>query len=140
SPTRLPANPYQVRRARRPLSQRRFAYPDCSSRPWLACRFLSLLRPPTARFRPGGFEMRVTALLLVSVLFAWAPAFAQDWDQFTFKDDGFKVDFPGPPKIAESTFKSEYGADIPARVYTVDKGREHYKVTVADYTQAPRLL
>ena len=84
--------------------------------------------------------MRVTVLLLASVLFACAPAFAQDWDQFTFKDDGFKVDFPGQPKIAETTFKSEYGADVPAHVYTVDKGREHYKVTVADYTQAPRLL
>ena len=84
--------------------------------------------------------MRVTVLFIASVVLACAPAFAQDWDQFTFKDDGFKVDFPGPPKISETTFKSEYGADIPARVYTVDKGREHYKVTVADYTQAPRLL
>jgi hypothetical protein len=84
--------------------------------------------------------MRVTALLLVSVLCVCGSVFAQDWDLHTFKDDGFKVDFPAEPKITETTFKSEYGADIPAHVYTVDQGRDHYKVTVADYTQAPRLL
>ena len=86
--------------------------------------------------------MRVSRLVfaLVVVAVGAGSAFAQDWDQFTFKEDGFKVDFPMQPKVATSTFTSEYGAELPAKIYTVDQGRDHYKVTVADYTQAPRIL
>jgi hypothetical protein len=84
--------------------------------------------------------MRVTTLLIASVLFVCGPAFAQDWDQYINKEDGFKVDFPAPPRVAETTFKSEYGADLPARVYSAARGLERYSVTVVDYTQDPKLL
>jgi hypothetical protein len=84
--------------------------------------------------------MRVTALLVASVLLVCGPAFAQDWEEYTNKDDGFRVDFPGPPKVMPTTFKSEYGADLPARVYSVARGAERYSITVVDYTEAPRLL
>jgi hypothetical protein len=84
--------------------------------------------------------MRASRLALALVIFTAGTASAQNWDQYTFKEDGFKVDFPAAPKVTTTTFKSEYGADLPAKVYTVDQGREHYKVTVADYTQAPRIL
>src|SRR5437763_5774505 len=84
--------------------------------------------------------MRAGRLVFALVVFAAGPAFAQDWQQYSFNEDGFKVDFPAQPKVATSTFKSEYGAVLPAKVYTVDQGRDHYKVTVADYMQAPRIL
>src|ERR1700757_1028492 len=84
--------------------------------------------------------MRVSTLIFALVIFTAGSAFAQDWALYTFKEDGFKVDFPTQPKVATSTFKSEYGAALPAKVYTVDQGRDHYKVTVADYTQSPRIL
>ena len=77
--------------------------------------------------------MRVTALLFASVFFACAPAFAQDWDQFTFKDDGFKVDFPGTPKVTDTTWKSQMDYILPGKVYSVEKGKERYSVTVIDY-------
>jgi len=42
--------------------------------------------------------MRASRLVFVLVVFCVAavaaPAFAQDWDLYTFKEDGFKVDFP----------------------------------------------
>ena len=94
------------------------------------CQYLRLWR----------IEMRVTVLLLASVLFACAPAFAQEWELYTNNEDGFKLDFPGTPKITQTTFKSEYGAELPARVYTANKGQERYSLTVADYREAPRLL
>jgi hypothetical protein len=84
--------------------------------------------------------MRVNALLLAFVLFACAPAFAQEWELYTNNEDGFKLDFPSTPKITQTTFKSEYGAELPARVYTANKGQERYSLTVADYREAPRLL
>ena len=85
-------------------------------------------------------HMRVTPLVLALVLSTSGSAFAQDWDLYTNKDDGFKVDFPGQPRVTETTFKSEYGADLPAHVYSAARGQERYSVTVVDYNQAARLL
>jgi uncharacterized membrane protein YgcG len=68
------------------------------------------------------------------------PALAQDWDLYTNNEDGFKVDFPSAPKMTQTTFKSEYGADLPTHVYSASRGAERYSVTVVDYTDAPRLL
>jgi len=78
--------------------------------------------------------MRVTAIVFAAAVLVAASASAQEWDQYVSTQDGFKVDFPGQPKIAETTWKSEYGYMLPARVFTVDKGKEHYSMTVVDYT------
>jgi hypothetical protein len=77
--------------------------------------------------------MRVTALAFAVALSIAASASAQEWDQYVSTQDGFKVDFPGQPKVAETTWKSEYGYMLPARVYTADKGKEHYSMTVVNY-------
>src|SRR5262249_43961142 len=69
-------------------------------------------------------KMRVTALLFALLLCLCGSAFAQDWELYTNNDDGFKLDFPGAPKMTQTTFKSEYGADLPAHVYTATKGQE----------------
>ena len=84
--------------------------------------------------------MRATALLLTSLLCFCGSAFAQDWELYTNNEDGFKLDFPGAPKMTQTTFKSEYGADLPAHLYTATKGQEKYSLTVVDYREAPRLL
>ncbi len=60
--------------------------------------------------------MRVTTVVFASVLFLSGSAFAQDWGEYINKEEGFRVDCPGPPTVTETTFKSEYGADLPARV------------------------
>jgi hypothetical protein len=83
--------------------------------------------------------MRVTTLVLASALGLSASGFAQEWSEYINRDDGFRVDFPGPPTIRQTTFKSEYGLDLPARVYSVTRGPERYSITVADYREAPRL-
>ena len=77
--------------------------------------------------------MRVTTLVFAVALSIAGSASAQDWEQYVSTKDGFKVDFPGPPKVTETTWKSEYNYTLPARVFTVDKGREHYSMTVVDY-------
>ena len=78
--------------------------------------------------------MRVTTIVFAVVLSIAGSASAQDWEQYVSNQDGFKIDFPGAPKIATTTWKSEYGYMLPARVYSVDKGKEHYSMTVVDYT------
>ena len=60
-------------------------------------------------------------------------ASAQDWELYVSTQDGFTIDFPGPPQVADTTWTTEQGYALPARVYSVQKGRELYSMTVADY-------
>ena len=77
--------------------------------------------------------MRAIAIVVALMLSAAASASAQDWDEFVSKDDGFKVDFPGQPKVTDITWKSQLDYILPGKVYSVEKGKERYSVTVIDY-------
>ena len=85
-------------------------------------------------------RVRLSLSLFALLLSISGPAVAQDWDLYTNNENGFKVDFPSAPRMTQTTFKSEYGADLPAHVYSASRGSERYSVTVVDYTEAPRLL
>ena len=67
-----------------------------------------------------------------------APAFAQEFAEFTSVEDGFRVVFPGQPTSTTTTYKSEYGADLPAKVYRTD-GVQKYSVTVVDYRNIQKI-
>jgi hypothetical protein len=56
-----------------------------------------------------------------------------EWTEYQNIQDGFKVVFPGQPKISETTWTSEYGYKLPARTYTAERGRERYSVMIVDY-------
>jgi hypothetical protein len=83
--------------------------------------------------------MRTTAFVFGLVLSISGPAAAQDWTEYVNTQDGFKVDLPGQPKVTETTWKSQMDYILPARVYSVDKGRERYSITVVDYTRLEAL-
>jgi len=74
------------------------------------------------------------------VLSIQGSAFAQEWTEFASRDDRFTCNFPGQPKVTETTWTSEYGASLPARVYSAEVGQSRYSMTVADYNQTQRLL
>ena len=48
------------------------------------------------------------------ILSSVTPVFAQEWTEFVSREDGFKVNVPSEPKVTETTYTSEYGADLPA--------------------------
>ncbi|HXD15967.1 MAG TPA: hypothetical protein VN654_03055 [Vicinamibacterales bacterium] len=77
--------------------------------------------------------MRVIAIAVSVMLLAAGTAAAQEWEEFVSKDDGFKVDFPGKPTVTDMTWKSQMDYILPGKVYSVDKGRERYSMTVVDY-------
>ncbi len=83
---------------------------------------------------PEEDTMRVTSLLVVLLLCVTGSAVAQEWIEYMNPQDCFKVNFPSQPKMTETTWKSEMNYVLPARVYSADKGREHYSVTVIDYS------
>ena len=75
-------------------------------------------------------------ITLLVALFCWAttPALGQEWQQYVNTEDGFAVNFPGPPNVTETTWRSQLDYRLPARVYLVDRGQERYVVTVVDYS------
>jgi hypothetical protein len=79
----------------------------------------------------------VLVALLVSVP---GGALAQEWSEFASREDRFTVNFPGPPQISDTTWSSEYGAVLPARLYTAGIGPSRFSVTAVDYSGVEQRL
>jgi hypothetical protein len=78
--------------------------------------------------------MRLNAFVFAALLAIPCSVAAQEWDEYTSLADGFRLNFPGQPKVAEITWTSQLNYILPARVYSAEKGRERYSVTVVDYS------
>jgi len=78
--------------------------------------------------------MGKSAIICVLALLVTRPVFAQEWTEYKSVRDGFQAQFPGQPRVVETTWKSQAGFSLPARVYSAERGRERYSVTVADYS------
>ena len=72
----------------------------------------------------------IAAALVLSLV---TPALAQEWEDFVFVEDGFKVNFPGRPQVENTTWISQYRYTLPARIYRASRGAERYSATVVDY-------
>ena len=81
-----------------------------------------------------------TLLAATLVLAVSAPAVAQEWEEFVSREDGFTANFPGKPTITETTYKSQFGADLPARVYSGTLGPSRFSLTVVDYRPIEKIL
>ena len=84
--------------------------------------------------------MRLMLLLAVLVVSAPATSVAQELIEFASPDERFTITFPGQPSVTETTWISQFGTILPARVYTGPQGTSRYSVTVVDYTPDERLL
>ena len=85
--------------------------------------------------------MRRTSLMAsVLILALSASAVAQEWDEFFSKEERFSVNFPGKPTVSETTWTSQFGAILPARVYSGISGSGRFSITVVDYNPIQRLL
>jgi hypothetical protein len=78
--------------------------------------------------------MRTTTLVLAALLSTSVLAAAQEADEYVNTKDGFKIYFPAQPAVKDITWISQQDFKLPGRVYSVDKGKEHYSVTVVDYS------
>ena len=83
------------------------------------------------------FSPLVAATLLVSLSI---PASAQEWIEYVNREDRFTGNFPGQPKVTQTTYVSQYGAELPARVYSAEKGKSRYALTVVDYSEIDKIL
>jgi len=72
----------------------------------------------------------------LAVLLIASTAAAQEWIDYTSREDRFSVNLPSAPTIHEFMYTSWRQIKLPARTYTVERGGEKYSVTVVDYTVA----
>ena len=79
----------------------------------------------------------VLAALILSIS---APALAQEYVEFVSRQDRFTATFPVQPTVTETTFKSQFGADLPARVYSAESGQGRFVLTVVDYNNIEAIL
>ena len=85
--------------------------------------------------------MRVTPLVAaILVVMVSGSALAQEWVEFASKEDRFTANFPVQPQVKQTTYQSQYGANLPARVYGAEQGPSRYSVTVVDYSQIEKIL
>lgn len=77
-------------------------------------------------------------ILAFAIIGQSTPAFAQEWTDFLSTDDRFSINMPGQPKVETITWVSEFGLNLPARVYTGFRGPEKYAITVVDYSGAEK--
>jgi hypothetical protein len=85
--------------------------------------------------------MRLTPLVPAALVLAMSgTSFAQEWTEFASPEERFTITFPGQPKITDTTWISQFGVILPARVYSGPEGSSRYSVTVVDYNPVERLL
>lgn len=78
--------------------------------------------------------MRIVGFVAALVLLAGGSAAAQEWDEYTSIKDGFRINFPGQPRETDGTWMSQLNYTLPMRVYSAERGRERYSMTVVDYS------
>jgi len=61
---------------------------------------------------------------------------AQQWGQYLAFEDLFSIGFPGEPAIEATTYETEFGATLPARVYKAEDIFGTYAVTAVDWRGA----
>jgi hypothetical protein len=86
----------------------------------------------------SAFGQNATALLPPSA--APADTGSGEWEEVISQEERFTAVFPGKPGIQETPWLSQFGAVLPARVYSMSKGRSRYAVTVVNYDPVERLL
>ena len=85
--------------------------------------------------------MRFTPLASLTIILAMSgSAVAQEWTEFTSPEERFTCTFPGTPTITDTTWTSQFGAVLPARVYSGTSGAGKFSITVVDYNPIQRLL
>jgi hypothetical protein len=78
-------------------------------------------------------RLSTVAIATIGTLFALS-ASAQSWFEFVERDELFSVNLPQMPAVEEIIFHSEFGADLPGKLFTTTDGQVQYRITVVDYS------
>src|SRR5687767_4632400 len=99
-----------------------------------------MYRPVPTAFNRRRIFMRLRSFAAAFIVLIAAPAAAQEWQEFENRQDRFTCNFPAAPTVTETTFMSQFGHRLPARLYSVELTRNHkFSVTVVDYSNITQL-
>jgi hypothetical protein len=74
--------------------------------------------------------MRTRLVLVVAaavlITLAAGSSEAQEWVEVASPEERFFAVFPAQPQVTETTWMSQFGAVLPARVYSVTRGQSRY--------------
>ncbi len=78
--------------------------------------------------------MSRTAMMLMAACLVPAVAAAEGWKVYSYPDAGFAVQFPAPPAIEKSTFRTPAGASLPMVRYAARQDGIVLALDVIDYS------
>jgi len=76
----------------------------------------------------------IAALLMAAWLTPLVAADAQEWQAYPYPEAGFAIQFPAPPTVEKTTFRTSAGASLPMTRYTVRQDRIVYTLSVVDFS------
>lgn len=82
---------------------------------------------------------RALVLGMAATLFVSVAAFAQSESgrTYTNADYGFEAYFPDAPQLREITYTTREGNEVPASQFYVERGTDHYFVTIVNLADGP---
>ncbi|HMI98013.1 MAG TPA: hypothetical protein VK479_16005 [Micropepsaceae bacterium] len=83
--------------------------------------------------------MRLTSFIpaaAMALLVSGAAYGQAAWGEFVDREEHFTINLPGDPKVEPTTYKTQKGTSLPAKVYSAQDARGTYKVTVVNYATA----
>ena len=90
---------------------------------------------------PKRTVIRRTSLIAIALIVAFGAisAWSQEWSRYVALEDFFSIDFPGEPTVRETTYRTELGIVLPARIYTAEGAFGRFSVTVVDWRDTDEL-
>jgi hypothetical protein len=79
-------------------------------------------------------------LFVVGLVLCCSIAFAQEWIEFSSREERLTCLFPAQPKVTNTAWTTEFGAILPARIYSATQGQSRYSLTVVDYNPIEQLM
>jgi hypothetical protein len=77
--------------------------------------------------------------ILAAAWMAPAVALAQEWKSYSYDDAGFAVQFPAPPSVEKSQFRTAAGGALPMTRYSARQDGIVFRIDVVDYSGAETL-
>jgi hypothetical protein len=78
--------------------------------------------------------MKGVAAVLVAALLTPFASVAQEWKVYPYPEAGFAVQFPAPPVVEKSTFRTSAGVSQPMTRYAAREEGITYKMEVVDFS------
>jgi hypothetical protein len=77
---------------------------------------------------------KLLVAIVISASLLPVVAVAQEWKAYSYPDPGFAIQFPAPPSVDKSTFRTAAGVSLPLMRYSVKQDHSSYTLNVVDFS------